>query len=174
MKDAEPIEYTGKKYRKCVAAVVFNQDGLVLVGERVKVEGSWQLPQGGVDAAETLEEAAARELYEEMGIKTGKDENQVECLGTVSPPCEAGCYNVTSGWLKDAGYAGQHLSFVSFFSPHSLTPVLTGLNGEPQEFTQTKWMEFPSLAKSVWGPKQPAYEFASSAILPKFLMRLKK
>jgi putative (di)nucleoside polyphosphate hydrolase len=56
------VDDNGEEWRLCAAAVVFNTDGDVLVGERVgKDRGSWQLPQGGVDLGESVVEAASRE-----------------------------------------------------------------------------------------------------------------
>lgn len=52
--------------------VVFNSRGEVLVGERLNFLGSWQFPQGGIDDDEDPIKAAMRELYEEVGIDSGK------------------------------------------------------------------------------------------------------
>lgn len=56
-------------YRPNVGIVVFNAQGLVLVGERLDNQGAWQYPQGGVDTGEDFDAAARRELYEETGIQ---------------------------------------------------------------------------------------------------------
>lgn len=55
------------QYRPCVGIVLFNDDGLVWIGNRLGFEGAWQLPQGGIDDGETPVEAAFRELKEEIG-----------------------------------------------------------------------------------------------------------
>ena len=54
-------------YRSCVGIALFNQDNKVFVAERVALPGSWQMPQGGIDPGELPEEAAMRELKEEIG-----------------------------------------------------------------------------------------------------------
>src|SRR3546814_20102327 len=58
-------------YRPCVGLLLLNRDGNVFVGRRIDTakEGDniWQMPQGGIDAGETPEEAALRELHEEIG-----------------------------------------------------------------------------------------------------------
>ncbi len=60
-------------YRPNVGAVLFNKHGLVWVGRRQQhptqeaAPGGWQLPQGGIDAAEDPREAVLRELAEEVG-----------------------------------------------------------------------------------------------------------
>ncbi|MCB9989072.1 MAG: RNA pyrophosphohydrolase [Rhodospirillales bacterium] len=59
-------------YRPCVGIALFNAAGQVFVGERIDNPGAWQMPQGGIDPDEPLEQAAFRELEEEIG--TGKAE----------------------------------------------------------------------------------------------------
>lgn len=54
-------------YRNCVAAMIFDINGKILVGERVDFP-SFQMPQGGVDTGENVTSAILRELYEELGI----------------------------------------------------------------------------------------------------------
>ena len=48
--------------------MLFNDAGEICLIKHGYVEG-WQLPGGGVDAGETIEAAAARELAEEAGFK---------------------------------------------------------------------------------------------------------
>ncbi|NCC22368.1 MAG: RNA pyrophosphohydrolase [Alphaproteobacteria bacterium] len=54
-------------YRPCVGIALFNGDGSVFVGERIDSPGAWQMPQGGIDSGETVDQAAFRELEEEVG-----------------------------------------------------------------------------------------------------------
>jgi putative (di)nucleoside polyphosphate hydrolase len=56
------------KYRLNVAAILRNGAGKLLVGERLDRPGAWQFPQGGVDEGETLAQALARELREEISL----------------------------------------------------------------------------------------------------------
>jgi 8-oxo-dGTP diphosphatase len=53
-----------------IAAAVVVDNGRVLLVRRAVVEGdlSWQFPAGGIEDAETPEEAAARETFEETGL----------------------------------------------------------------------------------------------------------
>ena len=57
-------------YRPNVGLAVFNPEGLVWFGRRVRTPEpyNWQFPQGGIDRGEDLESAARRELAEETGI----------------------------------------------------------------------------------------------------------
>ena len=69
------MTYTSDPYRLGVGMIVMNKNGLVFVGQRIdSTVEAWQLPQGGVDAGEDFEQAAFRELEEEMGT------NKVELI----------------------------------------------------------------------------------------------
>lgn len=68
----------GRRWRCCAGAAVVNSQGHLLVAERIKIPGAWICPQGGIDAEsklhtdpETALEAAAREAYEEVGLRVG-------------------------------------------------------------------------------------------------------
>ncbi|APR98347.1 RNA pyrophosphohydrolase [Wolbachia endosymbiont of Folsomia candida] len=55
------------EYRPCVGIMLFNKQGHIFIGKRFDSESYWQMPQGGVDEGEELEQAALRELLEEIG-----------------------------------------------------------------------------------------------------------
>ena len=65
-------------YRPCVGVVLFNPEGRVFMGRRIGLpvafgtQGVWQLPQGGIDPGERPEEAARRELAEEIGVHSAE------------------------------------------------------------------------------------------------------
>ena len=56
-------------YRQNVAALLVNQEGRLLIAERIRHRNAWQFPQGGVDHGERLEEALLREITEEIGVR---------------------------------------------------------------------------------------------------------
>jgi putative (di)nucleoside polyphosphate hydrolase len=55
-------------YRPNVAFILRNAAGEILVCERSDWPGCWQFPQGGVKPAESLPDALAREVEEELGL----------------------------------------------------------------------------------------------------------
>jgi putative (di)nucleoside polyphosphate hydrolase len=55
-------------YRPNVAFILRNAAGEILVCERSDWAGCWQFPQGGVKAGESLPDALAREVEEELGL----------------------------------------------------------------------------------------------------------
>ena len=56
-----------------VGAIVLNKKNLVFVGKRKDNPiDKWQMPQGGVNKNESLQNAMKRELYEETSIKNIK------------------------------------------------------------------------------------------------------
>ncbi|AXI43846.1 RNA pyrophosphohydrolase [Sulfitobacter sp. SK011] len=64
-----PEEISKLPYRSCVGVMLVNEAGDVFVGQRKDRDfDAWQMPQGGVDKGEAADEAALRELEEEIGV----------------------------------------------------------------------------------------------------------
>ena len=60
-------------YRPCAGIMLLNREGKVFVGQRIDTTvEAWQMPQGGIDDGEGAEEAAIRELGEEIGVTPDK------------------------------------------------------------------------------------------------------
>lgn len=150
---------------------MLNSKNEVLVGERIGKPGSWQAPQGGVDAItksgvmETVTEAAIRELYEEVGLEIDKHV-LLEEISPDMPPIK--CRYKTEGtgsWLERAGFVGQELNWIIFRCANSSLEMdpssicsLNGLNGQPAEFSSVKWASLDWLVANVWEAKRGPYE----------------
>ncbi len=73
-----------KKFRPAVAAPVLKPTSVcspdgdcsqlyqLLLVHKPRMKDAWQLPQGGIEEGESMEQAAVRELEEETGLKVGK------------------------------------------------------------------------------------------------------
>jgi 8-oxo-dGTP diphosphatase len=55
-------------FRIGVFALIFNDEGRILLGHRRDVDW-WNLPGGGMEAGETVDEALCREVREETGME---------------------------------------------------------------------------------------------------------
>ncbi|TPW35909.1 RNA pyrophosphohydrolase [Oecophyllibacter saccharovorans] len=59
---------TDLPYRPNVGIALFNREGKLFLAQRADLPGHiWQCPQGGIDEGENLEQAAWREMMEEIG-----------------------------------------------------------------------------------------------------------
>lgn len=55
-------------YRPNISIIVFRKsDGKFLLVHKPRTHHAWQFPQGGIEPGESLEQAAKRELLEELG-----------------------------------------------------------------------------------------------------------
>jgi putative (di)nucleoside polyphosphate hydrolase len=116
-------------YRPNVAAIVRNEEGLILVAERFGVPGAWQFPQGGMHKSETAEEALERELAEEIGLLPA-DYRIVEKRGPYR-------YLFDNGRTKEGYHGQQQLYFlVDLVSPASAIRIDT----VDPEFQQVRWI----------------------------------
>jgi putative (di)nucleoside polyphosphate hydrolase len=66
--DVKDATSTAGQYRPGVGIMLLNERGEVFIGRRADVRhDAWQMPQGGIDGEETPQQAAMRELKEEIG-----------------------------------------------------------------------------------------------------------
>ena len=57
-----------QSYRANVGIMLVNREHQILAGDAFYYPGEWMMPQGGIDAEETSEQAMRRELHEETGL----------------------------------------------------------------------------------------------------------
>jgi putative (di)nucleoside polyphosphate hydrolase len=148
-------------YRLGVGLVLFNRDGLVWVGRRLdqKIE-AWQMPQGGIDEGETPEQAALRELEEEIG--TGNAEIIAESKDWLTyelPPELLGV-----AWK--GRYRGQKQKWFALRFTGRDSDIT--IDTEHPEFAEWRWVAFDRLVELIVPFKRDLYrqvtaEFAGLA-----------
>ena len=141
-----------RPYRKGVGAVVFNDDGLVLVARRIDTPGdAWQLPQGGIHRDEKPRKAVIREVAEEIGT------DNVEIIAKSSRWL---CYDLPeplADKVWDGKYRGQKQRWFALRFTGTDADINLDASGHP-EFEAWRWAsldELPTLAVSF---KRRVYE----------------
>ncbi len=129
-------------YRPNVAAVLQREDGKIFVAERVDYRGSWQFPQGGVDAGEDLLAALFREVWEEIGVPM--DRYEVAAIRTGYR------YKFPGGHLKKGLFCGQEQTY--FLCRYLGADDEIDLARHTREFSNYKWIK-PEKFKLKWVPK---------------------
>ena len=152
-----------KLYRRNVALLVVDGQGHVLAGERGDLAGVWQLPQGGIEAGESDEDAALRELHEELGVTGGvilaRSRDYID-------------YDFPE-WLRAKAsiakeFQGQRQRYFVIRLPEDQVPDVTKSD---HEFRAFRWITPDELLNQIVDFKRPAYMQALSElgkwILPK-------
>jgi putative (di)nucleoside polyphosphate hydrolase len=150
------LKHEDLPYRPCVGVMLLNREGMVFVGKRLDqtIEG-WQMPQGGIDDGETPEQAALRELEEEIGTGNAKVLREYP---------EWLAYDLPSHLLGIAlrgRYRGQRQKWLAmrFLGDDSEITVKTA---EP-EFEQWKWLAIEALPRMIVPFKRDTYMQVISA-----------
>ena len=145
-------------YRPNVGIVLINNAGQVLWARRSRHDG-WQFPQGGIEQGETLEQAAYRELYEEVGLR----QQNVELVGR------------TRDWLR-YDVPGSLRSRSTKFKGQKQVWFLMKLlasdraicldHSDAPEFDQWQWVDYWLPPRKVVSFKRSVYELALSELEP--------
>lgn len=154
-----------KDYRPNVGICLFNKSGEIWLGERLSAPGArrvnpyrWQMPQGGIDKGEGVEEAAMRELEEETGITSAR------------------ILFVTPGWLAydfppnykpygNRNWRGQRQKWVAMLFEGQDSEV--NLNShDPAEFERWRWAGLDEIDGLVVPFKREVYKELVTAFAP--------
>ncbi len=151
MIELENEQYIKKlPYRPGVGLMILNQDLEVFVGRRIdsKTE-AWQMPQGGIDDGETPEDAAMREMEEEIGTRNAEIIFKTKEWYKYDLPV----YLISKLW--NGRYRGQRqkwflLKFLGQDSDIDITK-------HQQEFTEWKWVNIEDLPQIIVPFKKKLY-----------------
>jgi putative (di)nucleoside polyphosphate hydrolase len=144
------VRHEDLPFRPCVGVMLINGEGLVFVGRRIDqtVEG-WQMPQGGIDMGENPEQAALRELKEEIG--TNKAELLREMDGWLDYDLPAHLVGVA---LKGR-YRGQRQKWLAMRFTGTDKDINVATD-EP-EFGEWKWLAMEALPRMIVPFKRDTY-----------------
>jgi putative (di)nucleoside polyphosphate hydrolase len=137
-------------YRPAVGIMLFNAEGLVFVGKRIDqtVEG-WQMPQGGIDEGETPEQAAFREMEEEIGTAKATLLRQMDEWLSYDLPAHL------VGVAFHGRYRGQRQKWMAL--RFTGTDADINLKTAHPEFDQWKWLAIEALPRLIVPFKRDTY-----------------
>lgn len=147
-------------YRPCAGVALFNREGLVFMGKRLKfVEGEltnpWQMPQGGLDKGEDPAQGGLRELQEETNVSSIRFLGITEDWLTYELPDSA------LGVALKGKYRGQKQKWLAVLltGDDSEIDVERPMNGaHPAEFSAWEWVPFAETIDRVVPFKREVYE----------------
>lgn len=150
---------TDLPYRPCVGVMLINAEGQIFAGERLDTPDAWQMPQGGVDAGESLEEAALRELEEEIGVRA----DQVRVLNSTQDWVFYDLPEHLMGKAWGGRYRGQkqHWFLMELVAGEEAIDIAT----PHPEFGRWKWTDTASLLTEIVPFKREVYQTVVNQLL---------
>lgn len=146
-----PPDITLLPYRPCVGLMLLNQDNHVFVAKRIDTRAeAWQMPQGGIDEGETPQEAAQREMREEIGTDNAKI--IAESVGWLE-------YDLPEDLIPklwDGKYRGQKQKW--FALRYLGKDADINIDTETPEFIEWKWVAMKELPELIVPFKRDLYQ----------------
>gem|GEM_PF-1154951 len=140
-------------YRPNAAVIVCNEKGQVLLCERADRPGTVQTVQGGIEPDETPEQAARRELKEEIGLVGSQYELKAALIRSHR-------YNWTPDVQKQLAHTGYRGQDQHFFLIEVPSKTIFNLNQYDREFCRVWWGSPEDLVRLSWSNKRPGVESA--------------
>jgi putative (di)nucleoside polyphosphate hydrolase len=143
-------KYAHLPYRPCVGIALFNKAGQVFVGERIDTPGAWQMPQGGIDPGETVEQAALRELREEVGS------DKADIIMTYDKKLRYRLPDRLIERLWDSQFGGQEQTWIAARFTGTDKDINLAAH-TPAEFGAWKWVALPDILDLIVPFKRDTY-----------------
>lgn len=145
-------------YQLNVGLVLLHPSGLIFSGKRRDQQEpgqGWQLPQGGVDVGEKPEDAALRELREEVGPTVRAD-----IVAAYPRPLNYDFKDFTGARrIYDGKYRGQsqYWFYLRLTGPERAIDISHGWDGEAPEFSAWAWRTSEEILRDIIDVKRPIY-----------------
>lgn len=149
-------------YRLNVGAALFNRAGQVFIARRADLahlpvaSGGWQLPQGGIDAAEDPAAAVRRELAEEIGT------DRAEIIGEHPDWLTYDLPDAVLGVALRGRYRGQKQRWFALRFLGADADIRLDADSHP-EFDAWRWAELPDLPALAVDFKRPVYHIIAAS-----------
>jgi len=147
-------------YRLNVGLIIVNNYGKVLICKR-KNSNQWQFPQGGIDKGESPIEAAKREIFEEVGIKS----SQIRVLGKIKDWVK---YEIPKKLakknFKKKGIVGQKQKWFIFKIKSKAS--ISFINDPDNEFDDFAWVSYWHPIALIVSFKKDVYSSVLAELLP--------
>lgn len=158
---------TALPYRPCVGVMLLNSEGKIFCGERSDTPDAWQMPQGGLQDGESTEEAARREMHEEIGVKSARLLAAASTTYRYDFPDYLNHHSVYKG-----KYRGQEQHWLAFAFEGADSEVNLTLHNDEQgpEFIRWEWLSPQDVLTRIVPFKRAVYE----AVLKEFASLLGK
>ena len=143
-----------------VGLIIVNNYGKVLICKR-KNSNQWQFPQGGIDKGESPIEAAKREIFEEVGIKS----SQIRVLGKIKDWVK---YEIPKKLakknFKKNGIVGQKQKWFIFKIKSKAS--ISFINDPDNEFDDFAWVSYWHPIALIVSFKKDVYRSVLAELLP--------
>ncbi|MBA4249965.1 MAG: RNA pyrophosphohydrolase [Candidatus Puniceispirillum sp.] len=147
--------------RNCVGITLLNHEKKIWSGERIDHPGSFQMPQGGIDANETALDAAYRELFEETRIAR----HNIELICQAAEKYDVLWPEEVAHKIWDARFSGQRYQWFLF---KLIDKDTTNINTSHPEFRSYKWASHSEIMENIVNFKKDMYK----KVIEKFLKHL--
>ena len=149
-------------YRPCVGVMLLNRDGLIFAGQRIDSDApAWQMPQGGIDDGETPQQAALRELEEEIGLPPSRVELLAQTPDWLHYDLPADI--VPRIWGGRFRGQKQHWFLMRFLGEDAEIDIEERAH---PEFSRWRWIGAEQMLAEIVPFKRPTYEQVIAAFHP--------
>jgi putative (di)nucleoside polyphosphate hydrolase len=139
--------------------MVFNQQGLVFTAKRLDTDtDAWQMPQGGIDDGETPQQAAFREMKEEIGT------DSAEILGETTDWLRYDLPAELVGKVWKGRFRGQSQKWFALRFTGRDCDI--DIRTKHPEFSDWRWSRFDQLLESIVPFKRDLYRSVITEFTP--------